>query len=105
MGLSQSQIHDLAKKGLKVQKTSRRDLAYVMTKKLDGSTTVSATMVLAAKAGIAVFVTGGMQHAHAVMHAKRFVVLFVTEGMQHGCAVAHMQHGYTPVSIHAWLQC
>lgn len=59
VGLSESQLHDIAQKGLKVQKTSRRDLAHVMTRKLDGSTTVSATMLLAAKAGIAVFVTGG----------------------------------------------
>lgn len=59
VGLSESQLHDIAQKGLKVQKTSRRDLAYVMTRKLDGSTTVSATMLLAARAGISVFVTGG----------------------------------------------
>ncbi len=60
VGLTEDQLHDIAKKGLKVKKTSRRDLAYVMARKLDGSTTVSATMVLAARAGIAVFVTGGM---------------------------------------------
>ena len=59
VGLSEEQIHDIAKKGLKVRKTSRRDLAHVITRKLDGSTTVSATMVLAARAGVAVFVTGG----------------------------------------------
>ena len=63
VGLTHTQIHDLAKKGLKFQKTSRRDFAYVMCKKLDGSTTVSATMVLAARAGIAVFVTGGMHYS------------------------------------------
>lgn len=60
VGLSESQLHDIAQKGLKVQKTSRRDLAYVMTRKLDGSTTVSATMLLAARARISVFVTGGI---------------------------------------------
>ena len=60
VGLSESQLHDIAQKGLKVQKTSRRDLAYVMTRRLDGSTTVSATMLLAARAGISVFVTGGI---------------------------------------------
>jgi len=60
VGLTEDQLHDIAKKGLKVKKTSRRDLAYVMARKLDGSTTVSATMVLAARAGIAVFVTGGV---------------------------------------------
>lgn len=60
VGLSEGQLHDIAQKGLKVQKTSKRDLAYVMTRKLDGSTTVSATMLLAARAGVSVFVTGGM---------------------------------------------
>lgn len=64
VGLTEDQLHDIAKKGLKVKKTSRRDLAYVMARKLDGSTTVSATMVLAARAGIAVFVTGGVGGVH-----------------------------------------
>ena len=45
--------------GHKVRKTSRRDLPLVMALKLDGATTVSATMLLAARAGIQVFVTGG----------------------------------------------
>lgn len=43
----------------KVRKTSRRDLAYVMARRLHGATTVSATMLLAACAGIHIFVTGG----------------------------------------------
>lgn len=42
-----------------MRKTSRRDLAFVVAEKLDGATTVSATMLLAARAGIQVFVTGG----------------------------------------------
>ena len=45
--------------GLAVHKTSRRDVPHVIARKLDGATTVSATMLLAARAGIAVFVTGG----------------------------------------------
>lgn len=64
VGLSEGQLHDIAQKGLKVQKTSKRDLAYVMTRKLDGSTTVSATMLLAARAGVSVFVTGGVGGVH-----------------------------------------
>ena len=43
----------------RVRKTSRRDLAYVMARRLHGATTVSATMLLAARAGIHIFVTGG----------------------------------------------
>lgn len=46
-------------RGPKVRKTSRRDLAFVMSMKLNGATTVSATMLLAARAGISIFVTGG----------------------------------------------
>ena len=42
-----------------VRKTSRRDLPHVMANKLTGAPTVSAPMLLAARAGIAVFVTGG----------------------------------------------
>ena len=38
---------------------SRQGLAYVMARRLDGATTVSATMLLAHRAGIHVFVTGG----------------------------------------------
>ena len=52
---------------LKVLKTSRRDLAHVVAKKLSGATTVSATMFLAAKAGISVFVTGGKRACSALM--------------------------------------
>ena len=52
-----------------VRKTSRRDLPVVMAQKLDGATTVSATMLLAARAGITVFVTGGAQAAvHMITH-------------------------------------
>jgi pseudouridine-5'-phosphate glycosidase len=49
-------------RGKGVRKTSRRDMAFVMAKGLTGATTVSATMLLAARAGIHVFVTGGRQH-------------------------------------------
>ncbi|KAK9811309.1 hypothetical protein WJX72_001535 [[Myrmecia] bisecta] len=64
VGLTDVQLHSLAQKGLEVRKTSRRDLPYVMAHKLDGSTTVSATMLLAARAGIRVFVTGGIGGVH-----------------------------------------
>lgn len=40
-------------------KTSRRDLSYVVSNKMNGGTTVSSTIVIARKAGISVFVTGG----------------------------------------------
>lgn len=49
----------LQRRGKRVRKTSRRDLPAVMATRADGATTVSATMLLAAHAGIAVFATGG----------------------------------------------
>lgn len=64
IGLSLDEIDYLAKKGREVTKTSRRDIAYVVSTGGDGATTVSATMILAHKAGIKVFVTGGIGGVH-----------------------------------------
>ncbi|KAK3845231.1 MAG: indigoidine synthase A-like protein [Linnemannia gamsii] len=64
IGLSQEQIRHLAKMGRKAVKASRRDLAVVMAKKQTGATTVSATMLLAHRAGISVFATGGIGGVH-----------------------------------------
>lgn len=47
-----------------VQKTSRRDMPLVVARGGHGATTVSATMVAAALAGIRVFVTGGIGGVH-----------------------------------------
>lgn len=45
-------------------KASRRDLAGVVARGLSAGTTVAATMFLAARAGIAVFATGGIGGVH-----------------------------------------
>jgi pseudouridylate synthase len=47
-----------------VSKVSRRDLPAVIARRAHGATTVSATMLLAAAAGIHVFVTGGIGGVH-----------------------------------------
>ncbi len=47
-----------------VVKLSKRDLASALTKKLNGATTVSATMLIAQMAGIAFFATGGIGGVH-----------------------------------------
>ena len=47
-----------------VWKVSLRDMPYVISKKLYGATTVSATMRIAAMAGIKIFVTGGIGGVH-----------------------------------------
>jgi pseudouridine-5'-phosphate glycosidase len=63
VGLSDDQLEQLgnARDALKV---SRRDLAYVLAEKKLGATTVAATMICAALAGIEVFVTGGIGGVH-----------------------------------------
>jgi len=63
IGMSPEEIEQFGKrKG--VAKASRRDLPIIYAKKLWGATTVAATMILAAQAGIEVFVTGGVGGAH-----------------------------------------
>jgi len=47
-----------------VEKVSRRDLPFVIASGALGATTVSATMIGAARAGIAVFATGGIGGVH-----------------------------------------
>jgi len=64
IGLDRAQLEHIAKSGTKVAKVSRRDMAHIMALKGDGATTVSATMLLAAAAGIRVFVTGGIGGVH-----------------------------------------
>lgn len=64
VGLSGEELEYLGKKGPVVVKTSRRDIAYNVAQKVDGATTVSATMYIAALAGIKVFATGGIGGVH-----------------------------------------
>ena len=45
-------------------KTSRRDLALALAGTGFGATTVSATMIIAHRAGIPIFVTGGLGGVH-----------------------------------------
>lgn len=45
-------------------KTSRRDIPFVVARKMDGATTVASTMILADMAGIRVFATGGIGGVH-----------------------------------------
>ena len=47
-----------------VRKVSSRDLGAAMAQQADGATTVAATLVLARKAGIPVFATGGIGGVH-----------------------------------------
>lgn len=63
VGLTEEEIEYLGKVK-NVIKTSRRDIPFIVSKKLDGATTVASTMIIAALAGIKVFATGGIGGVH-----------------------------------------
>ena len=64
VGLTEEEIEYLGKTGLGIIKSSRRDLPVIISKKLDGATTVATTMIIAAMAGVKVFATGGIGGVH-----------------------------------------
>jgi pseudouridine-5'-phosphate glycosidase len=63
VGLDRAQIEHLAT-AKDVRKVSRRDLAVVVARRLDGATTVATTAWAAHQAGIRVFATGGIGGVH-----------------------------------------
>jgi pseudouridine-5'-phosphate glycosidase len=63
-GLGPDQIEALGKAGSAVAKASRRDLPRLVAAGGDGATTVAATMIVAAMAGIRIFATGGIGGVH-----------------------------------------
>ncbi|WP_276872670.1 pseudouridine-5'-phosphate glycosidase [Anaerotruncus massiliensis (ex Togo et al. 2019)] len=64
VGISEEEITHLGKKGLGVIKASRRDLPVLCARGEDGASTVAATMILSALAGVQVFATGGVGGVH-----------------------------------------
>ncbi len=64
VGLTAGEIDALGRAGQQVTKTSRRDIPFVITNRLDGATTVASTMIIAALAGIRIFATGGIGGVH-----------------------------------------
>ncbi|XP_009885701.1 PREDICTED: pseudouridine-metabolizing bifunctional protein C1861.05-like [Charadrius vociferus] len=63
VGLTDEELEFLAS-SKNVVKVSRRDLPFVLSQGLSGGTTVSGTMIAAHKAGISMFVTGGIGGVH-----------------------------------------
>jgi len=63
VGLDEKQLEELGNSS-DVWKVSIRDMAYVVSNKLAGATTVAATMRIASEAGIRIFVTGGIGGLH-----------------------------------------
>ncbi len=63
IGLEADELVRIAR-GEGIRKLSRRDLPIVLARDASGATTVSATMICAAKAGIRIFATGGIGGVH-----------------------------------------
>jgi pseudouridylate synthase len=63
-GLAREEIERLAHDGHAIAKVSRRDMPIVVARGGSGATTVAATMIVAALAGIRVFATGGIGGVH-----------------------------------------
>ena len=63
-GLDQADIVLLGQDGRAVPKVSRRDVPFLLAAGQTGATTVAATMLIAAMAGIRIFATGGIGGVH-----------------------------------------
>ena len=63
-GLTPEEIEYFGKKGTEITKASRRDLAVLCARGMDGATTVTTTMIIAHMAGIKIFATGGIGGVH-----------------------------------------
>ncbi len=63
VGLSADEIEYMGKEK-DIIKVSRRDLPFVVARGGDGATTVAATMIIAALAGVKIFATGGIGGVH-----------------------------------------
>jgi pseudouridylate synthase len=70
-----------------VWKVSLRDIPYVLSKNLNGATTVAATMRIAAMAGIKIFVTGGIGGVHRGAEISMDISADLTEMAQTSVAV------------------
>lgn len=64
VGLTKEEIDYLGKKGTSIPKVSRRDIAPILAKQLDGATTVASTMIIANLSNIRIFATGGIGGVH-----------------------------------------
>jgi pseudouridine-5'-phosphate glycosidase len=63
-GLAHDEIEQLGRAGHAVTKVSRRDMPFIVARGGLGATTVAATMLIAAMAGIRIFATGGIGGVH-----------------------------------------
>ena len=70
VGLADDQVEWLGRAGDSIPKASRRDLPFLVASRENGATTVAATMLIAAMAGIPVFATGGIGGVHRGVEAS-----------------------------------
>lgn len=63
VGLTEEEL-DFMGKSKDILKASRRDIPFIVSRKLNGATTVASTMIISALANIKVFVTGGIGGVH-----------------------------------------
>jgi pseudouridine-5'-phosphate glycosidase len=86
VGLTADQL-ELFGNAKEVWKVSLRDIPYVLSKKINGATTVAATMRIAAMAGIKIFVTGGTGGVHRGAADSMDISADLTEMAQTSVAV------------------
>jgi pseudouridine-5'-phosphate glycosidase len=85
-GLTHEQL-DMLGSEKNIWKVSLRDLPYVVSKKLNGATTVAATMRIASLAGLKIFVTGGIGGVHRDAPVTMDISADLTEMAQTSVAV------------------
>ncbi len=81
LGLSSADLENFAQ-NRHVEKVSRRDFPLIIAQQKDGATTVAGTMIVAAWAGIKVFVTGGLGGVHRGVDKSWDISADLTELMQ-----------------------
>ncbi|HHX30932.1 MAG TPA: pseudouridine-5'-phosphate glycosidase [Clostridiaceae bacterium] len=112
VGLTGDEIDRLGREGLSVTKTSRRDMPFVLARKVTGATTVAGTMIAASLAGIRFFATGGIGGVHRgaeetmdisadLVEFQKTAVAVVCSGAKSildiGLTLEHLETGGVPV--------
>jgi pseudouridine-5'-phosphate glycosidase len=86
VGLAKNQLEHFGN-ATGVWKVSLRDIPYVISKNLNGATTVAATMRIASMAGIKIFVTGGIGGVHRGAETSMDISADLTEMAETDVAV------------------
>lgn len=63
VGLTEKELNYLGE-NKEIRKASRRDMAMILAKEIDGATTVATTMLISGLVGIKIFATGGIGGVH-----------------------------------------